>query len=61
MPGESKSSPREIQSYLGRISGPLLDRIDLHVEVSAVKFWEIFSDHVSEAIQYRSLDRQLWM
>ena len=29
MPGESKSSPREIQSYLGRISGPLLDRIDL--------------------------------
>src|SRR5271156_5538090 len=33
MPGESKSSPREIQSYLGRISGPLLDRIDLHVEV----------------------------
>ena len=33
MPGESKSSPREIQNYLGRISGPLLDRIDLHIEV----------------------------
>ncbi|MGH7968994.1 MAG: YifB family Mg chelatase-like AAA ATPase, partial [Limisphaerales bacterium] len=29
MPAESRSSPREIQSYLGRISGPLLDRIDL--------------------------------
>jgi predicted ATPase with chaperone activity len=28
MPGESRSSPREIQNYLGRISGPLLDRID---------------------------------
>jgi magnesium chelatase family protein len=41
MPGESKSSPREIQNYLGRISGPLLDRIDLHVEVPAVKFREI--------------------
>ena len=27
--------PREIQNYLGRISGPLLDRIDLHVEVPA--------------------------
>jgi len=38
MPHESKSSPREIQNYLGRISGPLLDRIDLHVEVPAVKF-----------------------
>jgi magnesium chelatase family protein len=38
MPGESKSSPREIQNYLGRISGPLLDRIDLHIEVPAVKF-----------------------
>jgi len=24
---------REIQNYLGRISGPLLDRIDLHIEV----------------------------
>ena len=41
MPGESKSSPREIQNYLGRISGPLLDRIDLHVEVPQVKFREI--------------------
>jgi len=41
MPGESKSSPREIQNYLGRISGPLLDRIDLHVEVPQVKFREL--------------------
>ncbi len=41
MPHESKSSPREIQNYLGRISGPLLDRIDLHIEVPAVKFREL--------------------
>ena len=41
MPHESKSSPREIQAYLGRISGPLLDRIDLHVEVPPVKFTEM--------------------
>ena len=41
MPGESKSSPREIQNYLGRISGPLLDRVDMHVEVPAVKFREM--------------------
>jgi len=43
MPAESRSSPREIQSYLGRISGPLLDRIDLHIEVPAVKFQDITS------------------
>jgi len=41
---ESKSSPREIQNYLGRISGPLLDRIDLHVEVPQVKFREMSGD-----------------
>ena len=44
MPAESRSSPREIQNYLGRISGPLLDRIDLHVEVPAVPFREITSE-----------------
>jgi magnesium chelatase family protein len=48
MPGESKSSPREIQNYLGRISGPLLDRIDLHVEVPPVKFREISGDKTGE-------------
>src|SRR3989475_9784925 len=41
MPGESRCSPREIQNYLNRISGPLLDRIDIHVEVPAVKFFGI--------------------
>jgi magnesium chelatase family protein len=43
MPSDSSSSPREIQNYLGRISGPLLDRIDLHVEVPPVKFREMSS------------------
>ena len=41
MPHESRSSPREIAAYLGKISGPLLDRIDLHVEVPAVKFADL--------------------
>jgi magnesium chelatase family protein len=49
MPHESKSSPREIQNYLGRISGPLLDRIDLHIEVPAVKFREMTSDTNGES------------
>lgn len=48
MPSESRSTPREIQNYLGRISGPLLDRIDLHVEVPAVKFREMTSERVGE-------------
>jgi len=43
MPGESHCSPRDIQRYLGRISGPLLDRIDLHIEVPSVKFKDITS------------------
>lgn len=49
MPHESKSSPREIQNYLGRISGPLLDRIDLHIEVPAVKFREIAGESTGES------------
>src|SRR5207247_2320628 len=48
MPGESRCSPREIQNYLGRVSGPLLDRIDLHVEVPAVKFREITAERTGE-------------
>ena len=49
MPHESKCSPREIQNYLGRISGPLLDRIDLHVEVPAVKFNEMIAERTGES------------
>lgn len=49
MPAESRCSPREIQAYLGRISGPLLDRIDLHVEVPQVKFGEITSAKTGES------------
>jgi magnesium chelatase family protein len=49
MPHESKSSPREIQNYLGRISGPLLDRIDLHIEVPQVKFREISAAQTGES------------
>ena len=49
MPAESRSTQREIQSYLGRVSGPLLDRIDLHIEVPAVKFQEITSERNGES------------
>ena len=36
-----KCSPQQVEKYLGRVSGPLLDRIDLHVEVPAVPFDEL--------------------
>lgn len=36
-----RCSPREISRYLGRISGPLLDRIDMQLEISAVPVREI--------------------
>ena len=49
MPHESKSTPREIQNYLGRISGPLLDRIDLHIEVPQVKFREMSNAQPGES------------
>jgi magnesium chelatase family protein len=40
---------REIQNYLGRISGPLLDRIDLHIEVPQVRFREMSSTQTGES------------
>ncbi len=38
---ECSCTPLAIQRYMSRISGPLLDRIDLHVEVPAVKIEEL--------------------
>jgi magnesium chelatase family protein len=36
-----KCGPMLIERYMGRISGPLLDRIDLHIEVPAVPYQEL--------------------
>jgi magnesium chelatase family protein len=38
---ECRCTGAQIQQYLGKISGPLLDRIDLHVEVPAVPYQEL--------------------
>jgi magnesium chelatase family protein len=34
-------SPQSIRRYLGRISGPLLDRIDIHIEVKPIKYQKL--------------------
>ena len=38
---ECRRTPGQIQQYLNKISGPLLDRIDIHVEVPAVPFKDL--------------------
>jgi magnesium chelatase family protein len=45
---ECTCSPPQIQKYMAKISGPLLDRIDIHIEVPAVKYKELVSTSQSE-------------
>ena len=40
---ECHCTPRQVQQYLARISGPLLDRIDIQVEVPAVNYRDLRS------------------
>lgn len=42
-------SPAQMQRYLGKISGPLLDRIDLHIEVTKVSYEELSSKRKGES------------
>lgn len=42
------SSPYDMQRYLGKISGPLLDRIDLHIEVQPVPFEKLSEERKGE-------------
>ena len=46
---ECRCTPGQIQHYLGKISGPLLDRIDIHVEVPAVPYKELRGDSHAES------------
>ncbi len=46
---ECSCSAQIVQRYLNKVSGPLLDRIDLHVEVTPVPFSELSSQHRTES------------
>jgi magnesium chelatase family protein len=45
---ECNCTPVQIQKYMSKISGPLLDRIDIHIEVPAVKFKDLSSEPSGE-------------
>lgn len=45
---QCKCSPMQIHRYVGKISGPLMDRIDIHIDVPAVKFNELRSRGVED-------------
>jgi magnesium chelatase family protein len=54
-----KCSPIQIERYMSRISGPLMDRIDLHIEVPAVPYQELAAkqDGTSSATMRESVLR----
>jgi magnesium chelatase family protein len=45
---ECTCSPLEIKRYLSKLSGPLLDRIDLHIEVPSVKYKDLAEEGLAE-------------
>ncbi len=50
--GESRKcvcTKKQVQQYMGRISGPLLDRIDIHIEMSQVGYDELVNKSRTEA------------
>lgn len=49
---ECVCAPGVVQKYLSKISGPLLDRIDLHVEVTPVNFSELASSREAEKSEH---------
>lgn len=44
-----KCTPRAVEKYLSKVSGPMLDRIDIHVEVTPVEFSDMASNSEAES------------
>ena len=49
---ECVCGPGVVQKYLSRVSGPLLDRIDIHIEVTPVSFDELSSEKNAEQSEH---------
>src|SRR5262249_8685086 len=45
---ECKCTPPQIQRYVSKISGPLLDRIDIHIDVPAVRLSELSAQEATD-------------
>ncbi len=53
---ECKCTPQQIRNYLNKLSGPLMDRIDMHIEVDSVKYSDLIDrtyEESSEEIKKR--------
>jgi len=44
-----RCNPAKVAAYMGKVSGPLLDRIDIHIEIPAVKYRELSDMRESES------------
>lgn len=56
---ECRCTPLQIQRYVGRISGPLLDRIDIHIDVPAVRFRDLAGDPPPDAEDSAAIRRRV--
>ncbi len=54
---ECTCSQRNIDRYLGKVSGPLLDRMDIHMEVTPVKYKELQNTDIKEESSKNIRDR----
>jgi len=56
---ECECPPGAVQKYLSRISGPLLNRIDIHIEVTPVPFQDLSLESTVESTRVIH-DRVIW-
>jgi magnesium chelatase family protein len=54
-----KCTPPMVEKYMGRVSGPLLDRIDMHIEVPSVPYQELSAkaDGTGSGVMREQVDR----
>ncbi len=46
---ECRCTPSQIHKYISRISGPLLDRVDIHVDVPSLRYKELAGEYASDS------------